>query len=190
MKGTDFTVDWYVYDADLAIKAIDTQQPIQDIHKTTRVHLPPTKVASGPGERILGLHFYPNDHIELELMRGFGKSRIEYSEVDYLLNKKYGTRLNPEDLDEWVIFRRTARIAADGWLKYRLTNSQDLEQYVYYTLLVNPKFDEHASIQKILRETKDTPGAFGAAMEKLPASIVKQLKGNHFEHIQIGVSHG
>jgi hypothetical protein len=188
LRGTDFTVKWDVYDADEAIK--DIYAPIKKIHKVSEVHLPPTKVAGGPGERILGLHFYPDDHIELELMRGFGKSRIEYSEVDYLLNQKYGKRLNPKDLDEWVIFRRTARIAADGWLKYRLTNSQDLEQYVYYTLLVNPRFDEHAAIQKILRETKDMPGAFAAAMEKLPAPIVKQLKSNQFEHIQTGSASG
>jgi hypothetical protein len=188
LKGTDFTVDWYVVDQDEFLK--DIYGPLNEIHKTTRVHLPPTEVAGAAGERILGLHFYPDDHIEFELMRGFGKSRIEYDEIWGWLDRTYGKQLNPKGLDDSVVFRQTARVAASGWLRYRLTNKQDLRWYVYYAMIVNPKFDEHAAIQKILRETKDTPGAFGAAMEKLPTSIVKQLKSNKFEHIQIGAAHG
>ena len=53
LKGTDFTIGWYVYDADLAIKAIDALQPIQDIHKITQVHLPPTKVRGDAGSLVL-----------------------------------------------------------------------------------------------------------------------------------------
>jgi hypothetical protein len=60
---------------------------------------------------------------------------------------------------------------------------------VYFTLM-NPDFDQHPAVQKILRETKDKPGAFGAAMEKLPARIIRQLKRNQFKHVQTGVSHG
>ncbi|MEZ0604130.1 hypothetical protein ACAX43_18510 [Paraburkholderia sp. IW21] len=188
LKGTDFTVKWDVYDADEAVK--DLYAPINMIHKTTKVHLPPTKVPGGAGERILGLHFYPDDHIEFEFRRDLRGTRIEYAEIDYWLNQKYGKRANPDALDEWTTFRRTARIASTGWLKYRLVNSQDLEQYVYYTLLVNPKFDQHPAVQKILSETKDQPGAFGTAMEKLPMPIVEQLKRDTFEHIQTGATHG
>jgi hypothetical protein len=185
LKGTDFTVDWYVYDADLAIKAIDAHQPIQDIHKTTRVHLPPTKVEGETGQRILGLHFYPDDHIEFEFMHGLGGTRIQYAEVDDLLSRMQGKSFDPNSQEDAEAFRRTARIAGVGLTKYGLTNSQDLVQYVYYTLLVNPKFDEHPAIQKILRDTKGRPGAFGAAMEHLPASLVKQLKNNQFRHVPV-----
>ena len=190
LKDTDFTVDWYVYDADLAIKAIAVQQPIQDIHKTTHVHIPPTKLSGGAGDRILGLHFYPDDHIEFEFRNDLSGTRIFYAEVDYWLDQKYGKRANPEGLDDAAAFRRTARIASIGWMKYRLTNSEDLEQYVYYTLLVNPKFDEHPAVKKIIAETKDHPGAFGAAMERLPLSTVEELKSEKFQHIQSGAAHG
>jgi hypothetical protein len=187
LKGTEFTVKWAVYDADEAMK--DIYAPIKKIYKTTKIHLPPTQLEGETGQHILGLHFYPDDHIEFEFMHGLGGSRVDYPDVDYLLNERYGKRLNPEDLNEWVIFRRTARIAGVGLTKYGLTNSQDLVQYVYYTLLVNPKFDEHPAIQKILRDTKGQPGAFGAAMDHLPASLVKQLKNNQFRHIKLGANH-
>jgi hypothetical protein len=188
LKGTDFTVKWDVYDADEAIK--DIYAPIKMIHKISQVHLTATKVEGGPNDRILGLHFYPDDHIEFEFMRDLGGTRIEYDEIWGWLDRTYGKQLNPKDLDDSVVFRQTARAAASGWLKYRLTDKQDLRWYVYYAMIVNPKFDEHAAIQKILRETQDTPGAFGAAMEKLPTSIVKQLKNDQFKHIQIGAAPG
>ncbi|WP_309806289.1 MULTISPECIES: hypothetical protein [unclassified Caballeronia] len=47
LKGTDFTVEWEVYDADDAIKALDAQEQIETVHKLTRVHVPPTKVSGG-----------------------------------------------------------------------------------------------------------------------------------------------
>ncbi len=75
-----------------------------------------------------------------------------------------------------IAFRRTARIASQGWLKYRLTDTKDLEQYVYYKQLVNPKFDEHLVVQRILRDTKGKPGAFGAAMQSLPDAVVQEIK--------------
>jgi hypothetical protein len=181
LKGTDFTVDWYVVDQDEFLK--DIYGPLNEIHKVSYTHVPPTKLSGGAGERILGLHFYPDDHIEFEFRRDMSGTRIFYSEVDYWLNQKYGQRANPEGLDDGVTFRRTARIASIGWTKYRLTNSEDLEQYVYYTLLVNPKFDEHPIVQKIIAETKSRPGAFGAAMEQLPLSTVEELKSDKFQHI-------
>ena len=190
LKRTDFTVYWYVYDADLAIKAIDAKQPIQDIHKITKVHLPATKVAGGAGTRILGLHFYPDDHIEFEFRQDLGGTRIFYAKIDDWLVKKQGKTFDPHSGEDAAAFRRTARVASEGWIKHRFTNTQDLEQYVYFTLLINSKFDEHPAVLKILAETKDKPGAFGAAMEQLPAPIFDELKRDQFKHIQSGVAHG
>ncbi|MEZ0604124.1 hypothetical protein ACAX43_18480 [Paraburkholderia sp. IW21] len=188
LKGTDFTVDWYVMDQDEFLK--DPYGPLQEIHKVTRVHFPPTKLDGGAGERILGLHFYPDDHIEFEFRHDLRGTRIFYAEIDDWLDKKQGKTFDPSSYDDAVAFRRTARVASEGWLKYRLTNTQDLEQYVYYRLLVNPDFDKHPAIQRILADTKGKPGAFGAAMEKLPTPIVEQLKRDTFEHIQTGATHG
>ena len=78
LKGTEFTVEWIVYDADEAIKAIAAKQPIQDIHKTAHVHLAPTKLAGGAGERVLGLHFYPDDHVEFEFRNDLRGTRTKH----------------------------------------------------------------------------------------------------------------
>jgi hypothetical protein len=188
LKGTDFTVDWYVYDADLAIKALDAQQPIQNIHKISQVHLPPTKVAGGAGERILGLHFYPDDHIEFEFRSDLSGTRIFYSDVWDWLRKTHGKLLNQNNEDDSVVFRRTARLAADGWLKYRLADTSDLKQYVYFKLL-NPKFDQHPAVQRILADSKDHPGAFAVAMERLSARRIGELKGDRFERVHTGATH-
>ncbi|MBY4869103.1 MULTISPECIES: DUF3304 domain-containing protein [Burkholderia] len=179
LKGTDFTVEWEVYDADEAIK--DLYAPIKKIHKTTEVKFPPTKVKGRAGEDVLAVHFYPDDHIEFEIRNDMSGTRIDYTEVDYWLQTKYGKAANPDDADMSVAFRRTARIASQGWLKYHLTDSNDLEQYVYYSQLVNPKFDEHPIVQRIVKETKGMPGAFGAAMQSLPDVVVREMKSNRFE---------
>jgi len=187
LRGTDFTVKWDVYDQDKAMR--NPYAPIDMIHKVTEVHLSPTKIEGGAGERILGLHFYPDDHIEFEFRRDLSGTRIFYADVWDWLRKTHGKLLDPHNEDEGVVFRRTARLAAGGWVKYRLENTQDLEQYVYFTLL-NPKFDEHPAVQKILSETKDKPGAFGAAMQQIPAQIVDELKTDRFKHIPSGAARG
>jgi len=190
LKGTDFTVDWEVYDADEAIKAIDAYKPIVTIHKTTQVHFPKTKTSGGAGDVVLAVHFYPDDHVEFEFRHDMSGTRIDYTDVDHWFQTKYGRAANPDGLDWAASLRRTARVASQGWLKYRLMDSTDLEQYVYYTLLVNAKFDEHPAVQRILEETKGKPGAFGAAMQKLPDTVVQEIKSDHFDHVRTGAEHG
>ncbi|KVP93282.1 hypothetical protein WJ96_15075 [Burkholderia ubonensis] len=188
LKGTSFTVDWEVYDQDEFMK--DPYAPIKKIHKRTEVRFPPTKVVGGAGEVVLAVHFYPDDHVEFEFRNDMSGTRIDYTEVDHWLQTKYGKAVNPDDEDMAVAFRRTARVASQGWLKYRLTDSKDLEQYVYYTLLVNPKFDEHPAVQRILQETNGKPGAFGTAMQSLPDAVVREIKGSRFVPVRIGGAHG
>jgi len=188
LKGTDFTIDWYVVDQDEFLKNI--YAPLKEVHKISLVHLPPTTLKGSAGMRILGLHFYPDDHIEFEFRHDLQGTRMEYAEIDDWLLRKQGKDFDPDSDDDAASFRRTARIAATGWQRYRFTNTQDLEQYVYYALLVNPKFDEHPAVQKILGETKNKAGAFGVAMEALPASIVGELKSDKFEHVTTGATHG
>lgn len=189
LKGTEFTVDWRVYDADEAIK--DLYAPIKYIEKKTEVHLPPTKVEGGAGTRILGLHFYPDDHIEFEFRTDLRGSRIDFSEVDYRLMQKHKDLMNPQGkLDEFAVFRRTARVAAEGWKKYRLTDNDDLEQYVYYTLFVNKDFDQHPVVQQIINSTKGKPGEFGRELEALSEETRREIKANKFKHVKTGESNG
>ena len=179
LKGTEFTVEWEIYDQDEFMK--DPYAPIKKIHKTTEVKFPPTEIKGGAGEDVLAVHFYPDDHIEFEIRNDMSGTRIDYTEIDYWLQTKYGKVANPDDADMAVAYRRTARIAAQGWLKYRLTDTVDLEQYVYYRQLVNSKFDEHPVVQRILKETKGKPGAFGAAMQRLPDPVVQEIKRGRFD---------
>ncbi|MDN7486520.1 DUF3304 domain-containing protein [Burkholderia sp. AU45274] len=179
LKGTEFTVEWEIYDQDEFMK--DPYAPIKKIHKTTEVKFPPTKVKGGAGEDVLAVHFYPDDHIEFEIRNDMSGTRIAYTKVDHLFQTKYGKAANPDDADMAVAYRRTARIAAQGWLKYRLTDTTDLVQYVYYRQIVNPKFDEHPAVQRILKETRGTPGAFGAAMQRLPDTVVQEIKRGRFD---------
>ncbi|KWK83072.1 DUF3304 domain-containing protein [Burkholderia ubonensis] len=188
LKGTEFTVDWEVYDHDEFMK--DPYAPIKKIYKTTEVKFPPTKTAGRAGEVVLAVHFYPDDHIEFEFRNDMSGTRIDYTEVDHWLQTKYGKAANPDDDDMAVAYRRTARVASQGWLKYRLTDSSDLEQYVYFTLLVNPTFDEHPAVQRILQETNGKPGAFGAAMQSLPDAVVQEIKANRFDRRSNEGKHG
>ncbi|AZG16117.1 DUF3304 domain-containing protein [Cupriavidus pauculus] len=188
LKGTEFTVKWQVYDADEAIRSLDAGERIQKISKTTHVHLPPTEMKGEAGMRVLGLHFYPDDHVEFEFRTDLRGSRIHYVEIWSWLRKTHRKLINPDNEDETsVVFRRTARLAAGGWLKYRLTDTKDLQQYVYFTLL-NPRFDQHPAIQQIIADTKDKPGAFGTAMESLSAPLVEELKRDKFKKAATGVT--
>jgi hypothetical protein len=188
LKGTEFTVTWNVVDQDEFLK--DPYGPLPEMHKTAHVHFPPTAVKGDLGERVLGLHFYPDDHVEFELRTDLRGSRIRYVDVWSWLRKTHRALINPDNEDETsVVFRRTARLAANGWMKYRFTDTNDLEQYVYYTLL-NPNFDQHPAIQKIIAETKDKPGAFGAAMAELPTPIVEALKQGNSVNSEQRATHG
>ncbi|WP_250511774.1 hypothetical protein [Caballeronia sp. GACF4] len=160
--------------------------PIKKIKKVTTVHLDPVKRSDRAGNDVLAVHFYPDDHVEFEFRNDFSGSRFEYGKVDEWFQTKYGKAANPDDLDWAAAYRRTTRVAVQGWMKYRFTDTVDLEQYVYYTLLVNPKFDEHPAVQRIVMESKGKPGAFDLAMQKMPADVVREIKSNKFDHLANG----
>jgi hypothetical protein len=187
LKGTDFTVEWDVYDADIAMT--HPYDPIKEIHYTSHVHLPPTKVDGGAGDLVLGLHFYPDSHVEFEFRNDLSGTRIEYADVWDWLAKNHKQLIDPESDIDAVVFRRSARIAAAGWLKYRFVNTEDLEQYCYFHLL-SPKFDENPAVQRILAETKGKPGAFGAAMRNLPDATVQEIRSGRTHDADLGAQHG
>ncbi|EJN07159.1 hypothetical protein PMI40_01980 [Herbaspirillum sp. YR522] len=88
--------------------------------------------------------------------------------------------MNPGGRLNWAeVFRRTARIAGEGWKKYRLTDNDDLEQYVYFTLLVNPDFDQHPDVKKIIADTHGKPGAFAVDMQNLSPSAMAELQAGN-----------
>ncbi|EIJ46377.1 hypothetical protein GWL_34050 [Herbaspirillum sp. GW103] len=106
-----------------------------------------------------------------------GASRISYRTVHRTLLEQYGEKIDPAGkLNEAELFRRTARIASEAWKKYRLTDSEDLVQFVRFYLLVNPGFDRFPQVQEILKDTKGKSGDFGREMKNLPEAAVDQIK--------------
>jgi hypothetical protein len=175
LKGTDFTVDWEIYDADEAVK--DLYAPIRKIHKTTSVHLPETKISGDTGGVVLAVHFYPDYHVEFEFRNDLSGSRIAYDDVWDWLRKRHKRLINPNNDDDFVVFRHVAKIASEGWLRYGFTDTADLQQYCYFYFM-NPRFDQLPGVQRIILESNRKPGAFAAAMQKLPDTLVQEIKSN------------
>ena len=171
----DFTVDWEFYDADEAIK--DIYAPIEKIRKSSDVSLEPSKISGGAGQVVLAVHFYPDNHVEIEFRNDLSGTRIEYADVWGWMRKNHKQLIDPNNEDDSIIFRRVAKLAAQGWVKYGFTNTDDLRQYCYYYLL-NNRFDENSDVRRILSEVKGRPGDFAMKMRNLPNSVVGEIKGN------------
>ncbi|EIJ48863.1 hypothetical protein GWL_01520 [Herbaspirillum sp. GW103] len=75
-------------------------------------------------------------------------------------------------------------------MKYHLENSDDLEQYVYYTLLVNKDFDQHPLVKKIISSTRGKPGEFARELKALPEATRSEIKAGKFEHVKTEASNG
>jgi hypothetical protein len=183
LKGTDFKVQWTYYDA-------DDWRPGEQVKKQqaeASVLLPPATMPDSIGSRILEVHFYPDRHVELSFPgQILGSTRLPIVDVSRGLTERYARRLEQryEDNDA-QLHRRISRVVAQAWLKYRFTNRSDLEQYVYYVLLANPRFDAHPEVQKLIQSTKVRPGAFAKAVETLPPAVAKELGTEQFRAVSV-----
>jgi hypothetical protein len=182
LKGTEFTVKWKYYDAD--------KWTIEDSHMQhaeAKVSMPPSLVPTSVGTRILAVHFYPDHHVELQFPAGLlDDSRIPVVEVSRWMSAHYQEQLDRRfDDTDGQSHRRISRVVAAAWLKYSLVDRNDLEQYTYYSLLVNDRFDAHPEVQRILQERKGTPGEFAKAMQVLPGSVTSELTSNRFKPVSV-----
>ncbi|MDN7908176.1 hypothetical protein QZM18_29240 [Burkholderia diffusa] len=182
LKGTEFIVKWDYYDVDQWHKGDE-----QTFHAEAKVVLPPSKVPENVGSRILAVHFYPDRHIELQFPGApMDESRIPMIDVSRWMSANYQAQLSKRyDEREDQQFRRIARIVAAAWLKYRLTESDDLKQYAYYALLVNSRFDAHPEVQRVLKAAADRPGVFATSMRSLPKSVLSELTTDRFEPVAV-----
>ncbi|WGS43859.1 DUF3304 domain-containing protein [Burkholderia sp. JSH-S8] len=183
LKGTDFKVQWTYYD-------VDDWLPGEQVKKQqaeANVSLPPTKVPDSVGSRILEIHFYPDRHVELAFPgEMLGSTRLPIVDVSRDLTKRYGKRLDEKyEGNDAQSHRRISRIVAQAWLKYRFTDRSDLEQYAYYALLVNPRFDTHPAVQKLIQSSKGKPGAFVKAVATLSPAVAKELGQNRFPAVAV-----
>jgi hypothetical protein len=181
LKGTEFTVKWDYYDVDQWHTGDESM-----FHAEAAVSLPPSTVPGKIGTRIFEVHFFPDHHVELQFPGGLlDDSRLPIVEVtkgmgrfQEQLNKRYDERDDQQ-------FRRIARVVAAAWLKYRMTDQGDLQQYAYFGLLVNDRFDSQPEVQRILQATRGQPGAFAKAIQSLPANVMTELTTNHFASVPV-----
>ena len=184
LKGTEFTVQWDYYDADQWHKGDK-----QTFHGEATVSMPPTTVPAGAGENVLEVHFYPDRHVEFQMPGDItDEERVPLAGVTGWMFERYEPQLSkryPERDDQQA--RRIARVAAGAWLKYKLTDLEDMGQYVYFNLLVNSRFDAHPEVQKILQATKGKPGEFAKEIKALSPEVMKQLETDRFQGVAVPV---
>ncbi|KWH20789.1 DUF3304 domain-containing protein [Burkholderia multivorans] len=182
LKGTDFTVKWDYYDVDQWHKGDE-----QTFHAEAKVTLPQSMIPEKVEARILAVHFYPDRHVELQFPAApADDSRIPMIAVSHRISSHYQAQLNKRyDEREDQQYRRIARVVAAAWLKYRLTDVDDLEQYAYFDLLVNSRFDAHPAVQQILKAASGKPGTFAKSMQSLPTTTLSELNSNKFETVAV-----
>ncbi len=182
LKGTDSTVVWNYVDVDQWHNGNE-----ETLHAEAKVTMPQAQVPEMVGERILEVHFYPDRHIEFQFPGALlHESRIPMVDVSRWMASHYQAQLDKRyDEREDQQYRRIARVVAAAWLKYRLTDIDDLEQYAYFELLVNSRFDAHPSVQQILKTTSGKPGTFAKSMQSLPKSVLSTLSDDAFEAVAV-----
>ncbi|MBU9662707.1 hypothetical protein KTF22_12520 [Burkholderia multivorans] len=181
LKGAEFTVRWKYYDVDQWHKG-DRQM----FRAEAKVSMPPPPSLDNVGSRILEVHFFPDRHVEFQFPgQILDDARLPIVDVVKRVKRYQGELDKRYDEREDQQFRRIARIVASAWLKYRLTDRDDLEQYVYFALLVNDRFDEHPEIQRLLQTASGKPSTFAKSMQSLPKRVLSALSENKFEAVAV-----
>ncbi|WP_175913611.1 hypothetical protein [Burkholderia metallica] len=179
LKGTEFIVKWNYYDVDQWHKGNK-----QMFHAETKVSMPQSKVPDDAGARILEVHFFPDRHVEFQFPgEMLDDARLPIVDVVKWM-KRYQVQLDKRyDEREDQQFRRIARVVASAWLKYRLTDRDDLEQYTYLNLLLNNRFDTYPEAQRILQTAAGQPGTFAKWAQSLPNSVRSELTSGKFKPV-------
>ena len=181
LKGTEFVVKWNYYDVDQWHKGNK-----QMFHAETKVSMPQSQSPDDVGSRILEVHFFPDRHVEFEFPgKMLDDARLPIVDV-VRWAKQYQTQLDKRyDEREDQQFRRIARVVASAWLKYRLTDRDDLEQYTYMSLLINSRFDTHPEAQRVLQAAAGQPGAFAKWAQSLPSNVRLALTNGKFKPVAV-----
>ncbi|NTZ09485.1 hypothetical protein [Burkholderia metallica] len=182
LEGTEFVVKWSYVDVDQWHKGNE-----ETLHAEATVAMSSTQDPERIGDRIIEVHFYPDRHVELQFPGALADtSRIPMIDASRWMSSRYQNELNRKyDEREDQQFRRVVRVVAMAWLKYRLTHLDDLEQYAYYDLLVNSRFDAHPAVQHILQTAAGKPGMFAKSMQPLPKGVLSALTNDQFGPVTV-----
>jgi len=177
LRGSEFTVKWTGLDGEEAIKHLyDGKMDTLMFHKETRVNFPPSDLPSGDGPLYLELHIYPDEHMEIALSRKLlGQTRIPIIDTTRWLYKQHRNALGAYR-DIYEVQRVLAKVAKTAWIKYRIEDKRDMEQYMFLYFTVASNFDADPDIAAILAGAGRKPGDFARAIEGLSEAKLAQLK--------------
>ncbi|MBO9327615.1 DUF3304 domain-containing protein [Achromobacter xylosoxidans] len=177
LKGTEFVVKWSGTDGEEAIKHLyDGKLDEVVFRKETKVHFPSAKIPSGDGPLYLELHIYPDEHMEIALSRKLlGQTRLPLVAVTDWLYSKHRDALQGYR-DGYEVLRTVGKVAKTAWIKYRIEEKRDMEQYMLLHFTVSPNFDRDPVVAAILAKSDRRPGDFANAVEAMSGEDIARLK--------------
>jgi len=177
LRGTDFAVKWSGLDGEEAIRHLyDGKMDELFFHKEARVHFPASDLPPGDAPLYLELHIYPDEHVEIALSRKLlGQTRIPIIETTRWLYRQHRDALTAYR-DIYEVQRVLAKVAKTAWIKYRLEDRLDLQQYMFLYFTVASNFDSDPDIAALLASPGRKPGDFAAAVESLSPETVARPK--------------
>jgi hypothetical protein len=162
-------VAWTYYNADEWIAGNEV-----NYHGESEVEYRPEGKAAGPGS-VLAVHIFPDGHVELQYPSAMmAPSRIPIVEVSRSLREAH-PGLDASFSSRGTRLRGIAKIVTDAWLRYRIVDQGDLEQYTYRALTLGQGFDRYPAMQEALVRAKDHPGDFKRLSESLTADQVEAI---------------
>jgi hypothetical protein len=170
LRGTKFKVAWEYYDVDEWHRGNEITY-----HAESDVEYRPEGPSSGPGS-VLAVHIFPDRHVELQYpSKMMAPSRIPIFEVGrWIYHEKPEVEATFSSPGKGT--RTIGRIVTDAWLKYRIVDQGDMEQYTYRALTIGEGFDRFPAMQEALVKAKDEPGAFKRLSENLTMRQVEAMK--------------
>lgn len=167
LKGNSVEIEWETYERGKGAPPIMQK-------RSARATIPPLSgEGKGGRSKYLNIHIYPDEHVEMEYTREMlGRTRIDIIEVIRWLDKQPDF----EHYNDGRMIFIVAAIVKEAWIKYGLTNTQDLQQYTLLHFKSKTDFDANPAIQDILKKSENFPGQFALAARNLTPHLLKRIE--------------
>lgn len=119
---------------------------------------------------------YPDEHFEIALSRKLlGQTRIPIIETTRWLYRRHRDALTAYR-DIYEVQRVLAKVAKTAWIKYRLEDRRDLQQYMFLYFTVASNFDADPDVVAMLAKPDRKPGDFGAAAGAMSQAQIARIR--------------
>lgn len=125
------------------------------------------------------VHIFPDEHVEVELTNEMlGHDKFDtVTMYQTLFKEEEKIRIWEEKvLDPGKMWRLVNKIAGYAYIKYKITNTADLTEYVRLYMLVSPTFDEHPLVLNVLTSAGSQPGKFSMFAKGLTKAERAEIK--------------